>query len=177
MLAVADVRVGAGGFQEPRDIRVSHHDGQMERRHLGIPVGPEGVGLGAVREQPLDGGKVALPGHEVQRSRRGRTGAEELLRAGPPAAGALHLMARQGNVPAVEWLLTHGADPNALWAHWDADVTPLHLAVMMGHADVVRRLLAAGADPRIRDSKHGGDAFGWAEHFGRTEIMELLAHA
>ncbi len=102
--------------------------------------------------------------------------AERLLRSGATSAGALHLMARQGNVPAVQWLLDRGADPNALWAHWDADVTPLHLAVMMGHADVVRLLRAAGADPRIRDSKHDSDPIGWADHFGREDIKEILAH-
>jgi hypothetical protein len=41
-------------------------------------------------------------------------------------------------------------------------VTPLHLAAAQGHAEVVRLLLAAGADPGIRDSKHHGDAVGWA---------------
>ncbi len=100
--------------------------------------------------------------------------ADALLRAGAPSAGALHLMARQNNLPAVRWLLERGADPNGLWAHWDADVTPLHLAVMMGHADAVRLLVAAGADPRIRDSKHGADAVGWADYFGRQDLVELL---
>jgi hypothetical protein len=35
-------------------------------------------------------------------------------------------------------------------------------------------LLAAGADPRIRDSQHDSDAFGWAEFFGRTAILDVL---
>jgi ankyrin repeat protein len=43
----------------------------------------------------------------------------------------------------------------------------LHLAATQGHVDVVRVLLAAGADPSIRDSKHDGDAKGWAE-YGRV---------
>jgi ankyrin repeat protein len=62
-------------------------------------------------------------------------------------------------------------------------VTPLHLAAAQGHGDVVRLLLAAGADPSIRDSKHHGDALGWAE-FGRVpqaarweEVARILTEA
>jgi ankyrin repeat protein len=88
--------------------------------------------------------------------------------------GVLHLMGKRNDVAAVKWLLDHGADPNARWAHWDAEVTPLHLAVMQDHVEVVRLLLAAGADPTIRDSKHDSDAIGWAEFFGRLEIVRLL---
>jgi ankyrin repeat protein len=88
--------------------------------------------------------------------------------------GVLHLMAKRGDAAAVKWLLDHGADPNARWAHWDSDLTPLHLAVMQDHAEVVRLLLAAGADPTIRDSKHDSDAVGWAEFFGRLEIVRML---
>ena len=75
---------------------------------------------------------------------------------------------------AVKWLLDHGANPNARWPHWDADVTPLHLAASRGHADVVRLLLAAGADPSIRDSKHDSDAIGWAGFFRQPEIVQIL---
>jgi ankyrin repeat protein len=88
--------------------------------------------------------------------------------------GVLHLMAKRNDVAAVTWLLDHGADPNGRWAHWDADVTPLHLAASRGHVDVVRLLLAAGADPGIRDSKHDGDAIGWADHFRQPEIIRIL---
>jgi ankyrin repeat protein len=90
------------------------------------------------------------------------------------ASGALHLLSKRGDATAVKWLLEHGANPNVRWAHWDADVTPLHLAAAQGHAEVVRLLLDAGADPRIRDTKHDGDAFGWAEFFKKPEIVQLL---
>jgi ankyrin repeat protein len=79
-------------------------------------------------------------------------------------SGALAVMAKRGDARAVQWLLAHGVDPNERFGHWDASVTPLHLAAAQGHADVVRLLLDAGADPKIRDSKHDGDAIGWAEH-------------
>ena len=58
--------------------------------------------------------------------------------------------------------------------HWDAEVTPLHLTAFSNDLDTARALLAAGADPRIHDSKHDGDAVGWADHFGRQELRELL---
>jgi ankyrin repeat protein len=88
--------------------------------------------------------------------------------------GALHLLSKRGDTEAVKWLLDHGANPNARWTHWDADVTPLHLAAAEGHAEVVALLLAGGADATIRDSKHHGDALGWAEFFRKPEIVTLL---
>jgi len=88
--------------------------------------------------------------------------------------GVLHLLAKRGNVPAVKWLLDHGADPNILWDHWGALVTPLHLAALANHVDVARALLDAGADPTIRDSTHDSDGLGWATFFRRQEIIELI---
>jgi ankyrin repeat protein len=94
---------------------------------------------------------------------------------GGASLGVLHLMAKRNNLAAVKWLLDHGVDPSARWAHWDADVTPLHLAIMQGHTEVVRLLLAAGADPSIRDNRHDADATGWAEFFQRKDILQLLS--
>ena len=88
--------------------------------------------------------------------------------------GPLHLLSKRGDAAAVAWLLEHGANPDALWSHWDADVTALHLAAMQGHTEIARLLLKAGANPRIRDSKHDGDARGWALFFKRPEIVALL---
>ena len=102
---------------------------------------------------------------------------ERLLHDNPQliaTGGALHLMAKRNNVAAVKWLLEHGADPTARWAHWDSDVTPLHLAVLGNHPEIVRLLLDAGADPTIEDSKHHADAMGWADFFQRKEIVEIF---
>lgn len=88
--------------------------------------------------------------------------------------GVLHLMAKRGNADAVKWLVERGANPNALWNHWDALVTPLHLATLSGHTDVARELLDAGADSTIRDSMHDSDALGWANFFQRREIVKLI---
>jgi len=98
----------------------------------------------------------------------------DALTAGGASFGTLHLMSKRGNGAAVQWLLDHGADPNARWSHWDAEVTPLHLAVLGAHPEVVRSLLQAGADPRIRDSMHDSDAIGWAEFFQRFEIVRII---
>lgn len=94
----------------------------------------------------------------------------EIVRRG----GALHILAKRNETAAVAWLLDHGADPNARWMHWDAEVTPLHLTVYGDGDQCARLLLAAGADVRMRDSKHDGDAIGWAEHFGRADLQRLF---
>jgi ankyrin repeat protein len=91
-----------------------------------------------------------------------------------PSGGVLHLMAKRNEIEAVQWLLARGADPNGMWPHWDAEVTPLHLAAREGHADLVRLLLDAGADRTIRDSKHDSDPLGWASFFDKPEIVEIL---
>jgi ankyrin repeat protein len=106
-----------------------------------------------------------------------RSNAERLVREEQTllsGSGALHLLAKRGDVPAVQWLLERGADPNARWMHWDAEVTALHLTAFGGSVEVARLLLSAGADPTIRDGKHESDAIGWAEHFGRVELRRLL---
>jgi ankyrin repeat protein len=92
-----------------------------------------------------------------------------------PYAGVLHLMSKRGDLRAVQWLLGHGADPSARWSHWGADVTPLHLAALGNHPHLARVLVDAGADPTIKDSMHDSDALGWAEFFGRVEIVKLLS--
>jgi ankyrin repeat protein len=97
-----------------------------------------------------------------------------LFGGGGASTGVLHLMAKRNDAAAVKWLLDHGADVNGRWAHWDTEATPLHLAASQGHAEIVRMLLAAGADPGIRDSKHDSDALGWADYFGRPEIVRIL---
>jgi ankyrin repeat protein len=105
-------------------------------------------------------------------------GAARLVQHNPaliaPPAGVLHLMSKRNDADAVRWLLDRGANPDGLWPHWDADVTPLHLAAMQGHGAIARILLDAGADTTVRDSKHHEDARGWAEFFEKREIVAMI---
>jgi ankyrin repeat protein len=106
-------------------------------------------------------------------------GASAIATANPKVidhGGALHLLTKRIDVAGVKWLLEHGANPNAIWTHWDANVTALHVAALAGSVDVVPVLLAAGADPNIRDSSHQSDALGWATFFKRPEIIRLLSN-
>jgi len=97
-----------------------------------------------------------------------------LFEHGGAGFGALHLVAKRNDLAAAKWLLDRGADPNARWAHWDSELTPLHLAVLANHPEMARLLVKAGANPRIRDTKHDSDALGWAEFFRRAEMVEVL---
>jgi ankyrin repeat protein len=97
-----------------------------------------------------------------------------LVKPGGAAVGALHLMAKRNDMAAARWLLEHGADVNALWAHGSAQLTPLHLAAMQGHVEMALILLDAGADARILDSEHRSTALGWAQFFHRDEVVRIL---
>ena len=112
-------------------------------------------------------GNLALASRLVERS--GAT-----LKADTARAGTLHLLAKRGDATAVKWLLDRGADANARWSHWDAEVTPMHLAASQGHAAIVHILLGAGADPAIRDSKHDGDVADWARFFEKDSVLAVL---
>lgn len=60
----------------------------------------------------------------------------------------LHVAAEEGNLDAVEMLLSHEANPNAMDA---AGLTPLSLAVLNSSYPIVAMLLAAGADPALKN--------------------------
>jgi ankyrin repeat protein len=79
---------------------------------------------------------------------------------------------------AVAWLLDRGADVNRRAtfggpSHGDG-VTALHLAAQNGDVDAVRFLLDRGADRRIVDAIYQSTPLGWATHFERTEVADLL---
>jgi ankyrin repeat protein len=117
---------------------------------------------------------TALALRDFESAERLSLDSRSVVEASGTSQGVLHLMAKRGDAVAVRWLLDHGADPNARWAHWDADVTPLHMAAWGGHAEVARLLLDAGGDPTILDSKHASDAIGWAEFFKHFDVARML---
>ena len=102
--------------------------------------------------------------------------ARRVIEADPNAlnGGAMAFHAKRGDLDAVRWMLAHGADPDARWSHWGANVTAMHLAAMAGYAEIVRILLDAGGDPTIRDDVHGGDVAGWAEHHHHYEVVAMI---
>jgi ankyrin repeat protein len=83
-----------------------------------------------------------------------------------------------GGAAAVELLVAHGFDVNAL-ARGDAPrtdrwETALHHAAYAGDIDLARVLLRLGADPTIRDARFDGTPLDWARHVGRPEMVAFL---
>ena len=71
----------------------------------------------------------------------------------PPPDTLLTLAARDGDIAALQDLLSDGVDPNrADSSGW----TPIIWAVRAGHARSLEVLLAAGADPDLRDLGRNG---------------------
>ena len=68
------------------------------------------------------------------------------------------------------------ADPDVDVEEADGDLgaTALHFAAGADDVELVQELLARGADPTRRDRIYGADARGWAEFFGRTDVLPLL---
>lgn len=109
----------------------------------------------------------------------------------------VQLAAHYQQPTAAAWLIDHGAaytvldawdlgwkdraaqllssDPKELhrrYFEWQG--TLLHAAIERNDVPLAELALAAGVDPKIRDKQHNGDAMGWALHFNRPEIIELL---
>ena len=66
------------------------------------------------------------------------------------AMTALHAAAKGGHYRAVEFLVQHGANVNALMIN---RFTPLHLAASAHHTEAVRYLIANGADVNSQDAQ------------------------
>ena len=86
-------------------------------------------------------------------------------------AGPMRLAARRGRADVVALLLELGMDPDVTDG---SGMRGIQDAVAGNAIEVVRLLVAHGAEIDRR-SKHYGGALGFAAHFGRREIAELLA--
>ncbi|KAI0259981.1 hypothetical protein BC834DRAFT_586713 [Gloeopeniophorella convolvens] len=67
-------------------------------------------------------------------------------------AAALQAASSQGDANAIQFLLSHGTDPNAQGSEGG---TALQAAASRGHAEVVQLLLNYGADPNVLGGRHG----------------------
>jgi len=83
------------------------------------------------------------------------------------------LMQSAGNnaLPAVQFLLSHGADPNI---HTGRGTTALMLAAQKANADVVRYLLDHGADIHARNGAGGQSVLGFAAENQDQSVAALL---
>lgn len=82
----------------------------------------------------------------------------------------LMLAAYAGHEEAFTLLLDRGADPNSTDL---AGNSVLMGVAFKGHLDLATKLLAAGADASVKN--HAGlDARGFADNFGRHDILALL---
>jgi uncharacterized protein len=87
----------------------------------------------------------------------------------------LHLAAFFGRPEAARYLLTQGADIEAVARNrrFAAEARPLHSAVAAQHREVIALLLKAGADPNSR--QHGGfTPLLEAAQLGNADLVDLL---
>jgi Ankyrin repeats (many copies) len=114
-------------------------------------------------------------------------GTVDRLVAAHPALAAEMRLARPG---LVVWAAANGrADAVALLAELGFDLsvrsrsdvpvempweTALHKAAETGDLALARLLLDLGADPNVRDGRFNGTPLGWARHFERREMIDLL---
>ena len=86
----------------------------------------------------------------------------------------MHLaVIRNGDVTALQLLLTAGADVNAKTAAGSGGWTPLHGAAALGRVDVMKFLLENGADRTATDAR-GFTPVQAAERAGKAEAVQLL---
>ena len=87
----------------------------------------------------------------------------------------LHILAGQGTVESVRWLLDRGADIHVRDRQFDS--TPLAWAARAGREDVVRFLLSRGASPLHADDESWATPVAWALRRNHMRIVSLLEEA
>mmetsp|Transcript_16715 Transcript_16715/g.21688 ORF Transcript_16715/g.21688 Transcript_16715/m.21688 type:complete len:290 (-) Transcript_16715:50-919(-) len=84
----------------------------------------------------------------------------------------LHVAAFEGNLEAVEVLLSRGANPNSCSSNVGNN-TPLHDAVRGGHLDIAQKLLESGAEINARNTQ-GETPLHLASRGGNVLLAKLL---
>ncbi|KAI8488533.1 hypothetical protein Bbelb_338450 [Branchiostoma belcheri] len=84
---------------------------------------------------------------------------------------ALHYAASRGKLPAVEWLVSKGADVNAKDA---LRRTPLHEAAAKGRVKISQILIGKGAEVNVKDFAAHETPLHSAAGQGRNGVVELL---
>ncbi len=80
-----------------------------------------------------------------------------------------------GKLEVAAFLLSAGADINAIVPGLDSAATVLHhTAAIKDGADTIRFLLARGVDPNIRDEHHHATPADWARYFKHDDLSKLL---
>ena len=88
------------------------------------------------------------------------------------SASPMHAACFNGNLGAVDYLISHGADINTQLQLLGR--TPLMLAAIGGHESICARLVEAGASLTILDLRKRKTAAQWAAYYGRHELARRL---
>ncbi|MEM7362579.1 MAG: ankyrin repeat domain-containing protein [Pseudomonadota bacterium] len=90
----------------------------------------------------------------------------------------LHLAALAGHLPGVDWLLSHGMDPESPDRHGHtALATTPECQLAEKRCAIASRLLAAGANPNVPGGHHGGTVLDRAIIAGDRDLSALLLDA
>jgi ankyrin repeat protein len=181
----------------PDDLRNAAGLGDLDRMRgwleSGTPL-PSGAGAGMdffgptewfpPRRGPVDD-QLIVDESLSWASRSGRIDAMDLLVANgadvnsSPYRGTPLLWAVYSDcVPAAEWLLDRGADPDVRHDFGGeghgVEAVAMHLAAQYGALGCLRLLLDRGADATIADGAHGSTPLGWARFGEQPEAVGLL---
>jgi hypothetical protein len=129
---------------------------------------------------PADAMVAALLAGDVSRVNRMEDQHPDTLEAARRRRpGLVVWAAASGHGGSIGLLVRSGFDVNQR-ARMDAPVeqeweTALHVAVERDDLDLARALLELGADVHARDARYDATPLGWAQHFNRPALIELLA--